>query len=296
MILHKSVLKDEVLMYLDVHSNSSYIDCTLGGGGHTQGILERNGPRGRVLAIDLDEETINRTREHLKKYTKRLTIHRGNFHDLDAIVRERNIHPVSGIVYDLGLSIDLLKTSGRGFSFLTDEPLDMRFDTEQRLTAEEIIHSWTEKEIADVLYLYGEERFSRRIAKGILTERKKKRITTTGQLVGVIEACVPGGYRHKRIHCATRTFQALRIAVNDELEGLKQSLMAASNIVEKHGRVVVISFHSLEDRIVKHYFRELAAKGKGIILTKKPIEPSEKEIEENHASRSAKLRAITIIS
>ncbi len=296
MILHKSVLKDEVLMYLDVHSNAHYIDCTLGGGGHTQGILERNGPRGRVLAIDLDEDTINRTRQHLKKYEKRLTIYRGNFHDLAAIVHEKVIHSVSGIVYDLGLSMDLLKASGRGFSFLVDEPLDMRFGTEQELTAGEIINSWSEKEIADTLYIYGEERFSRRIAKGIVIERKKRRIQTTGNLVSIIEACVPGGYRHKRIHCATRTFQALRIAINDELEGLKRSLESASDIVEKNGRIVVISFHSLEDRIVKHYFRELAAKGKGIILTKKPIEPTEKEVEENHASRSAKLRAINIIS
>ncbi|MDO8571994.1 MAG: 16S rRNA (cytosine(1402)-N(4))-methyltransferase RsmH [bacterium] len=296
MILHKSVLRDEVLDYLDVHSNHHYVDCTLGGGGHTEGILERSGPKGTVLAIDLDEETILRAHERLKKYTKRLIIHRGNFHDLEKIVQEHTIGPVSGIVYDLGLSIDLLKASGRGFSFLADEPLDMRFDIRQSLRAEEIVNYWSEKEIADTIFAYGEERFSRRISKAIVHARKMKRIDTTAYLVEIIERSVPSGYRHKRIHCATRTFQGLRIAVNDELDGLKRSLQSAVHSIQPGGRIAVISFHSLEDRIVKHYFRELAVKGLGTLIIKKPCIPSDEEIEANPASRSAKLRVIQINS
>lgn len=292
MIRHISVLKEEAVSLLNVLSNQDSIDCTLGGGGHTSSMLEQNAPRGRVLAVDLDSETIAQTGRALKRFGKRLTIARGNFHDIGHIARPLGFESVSGVLYDLGLSIDLIKGRGRGFSFLSDEPLDMRFDTDQGIRAEDIVNSWTEKEIADCIFAYGEERYSRRIAKQIVLARKKQRIKTTSDLVGIIERSVPPGYRHGRIHCATRTFQALRIAVNDEIDGLARSLQQSFELLRSGGRIVVISFHSLEDRIVKNYFRNLFKAKHALLLTKKPITPSQEEIQENPASRSAKLRCI----
>lgn len=292
MILHKSVLLAEAIEYLNVLSNHHYIDCTLGGGGHTEAILERNGPDGCVIAFDLDAETIDRTKKRLKRFGKRLIVIHDSF---------RNIHrvaecglPIAGALYDLGTSMDLLKSSGRGFSFLTDEPLDMRFSDEGDLTAADIVNGWKEKELADMIFRYGEERWSRRIAHRIVEYRIKNRIQTTKELVEIIEGAIPGKYRHGRIHCATRTFQALRIAVNDELNALEDSLEKATRIVDGTGRIVVISFHSLEDRIVKQFFKKIHIQKIGKILTKKPIIPSEEEREENPASRSAKLRALEL--
>lgn len=291
MTLHRTVLSEEAIHYLDVRFNENYIDCTLGGGGHTEAILKRNGPHGKVLAIDLDPEALNRMRARSERYEKRLILRESNFSHLAEVATENEIAPVSGILYDLGLSTDLIKASGRGFSFQTDEPLDMRFSPKQIVTAEQVVNSWNEKDLADVIFTYGEERFSRRIAKTIVQARKKQRIRTTGTLVSLIESSVPAGYRHGRIHCATRTFQAFRIVVNDELEVLEKSLRSAYDFLKDNGRIVVISFHSLEDRIVKNFFRQYAQEKKGIILTKKPVTPSEKETKENPASRSAKLRA-----
>lgn len=292
MILHRSVLLSEAVSLLDVHSNEDYIDCTLGGGGHTSSMLVKNAPRGRVLALDLDDETIRKTGASLKRFGKRLTIVRGNFHDVSRITRDAGFESVSGVLYDLGLSTDLIKERGRGFSFMTDEPLDMRFDASKPFRAEDIVNSWTEKEIADCIFSCGEERYSRRIAKQIVTARRKERIRTTGQLVAIIERSVPPPYRHGRIHCATRTFQALRIAVNDEIDGLVRSLQQSFELVRSGGRIVVITFHSLEDRVVKNYFRNLSKAKQALLLTKKPLTPAEDEIRENPASRSAKLRGI----
>ena len=277
--------------YLDVRFNENYIDCTLGGGGHTEAILKRNGPRGKVLALDGDTEALNRMKMLSEEYEKRLILRESNFSHLAQVATENGIVPVRGILYDLGLSTDLIKASGRGFSFQTDEPLDMRFSPRQTTTAEQIVNSWNEKDLADSIFAFGEERFSRRIAKVIVLARKKQRITTTGALVSLIQSAVPGAYRHGRIHCATRTFQALRIAVNDELGVLEKSLQGAFDLLKEEGRIIVISFHSLEDRIVKNFFRNCAKEGKGEILTKKPVTPSEKETYDNPASRSAKLRA-----
>lgn len=296
MILHTSVFLEEAITLLDVHSNKEYIDCTLGGGGHTRALLERSGPKGKVLAFDLDDETIQKTGGTLKGYAKRLKIVRANFHDLAVVAPQNGFEQVGGILYDLGLSMDLIKGRGRGFSFMTDEPLDMRFDTEQDFTAADILNSWPEKKIADTIYAFGEERFSRRIAKVIVEHRRKHRFETTGQLVEAVERAVPGKYRHGKIHCATRTFQALRIAVNDELGGLEKSLSSAFELLAPNGRIVVISFHSLEDRIVKNYFRMLFKTNQATLLTKKPISPSPEEIERNPASRSAKMRGIEKIA
>jgi len=293
MSLHKTVLLDEAIHYLDVHSNENYIDCTLGGGGHTEAILKKNGPHGKVLALDLDLEALERMKMRSREYADRLILQESNFSHIQEMATENEITPVSGILYDLGLSTDLIKASGRGLSFLADEPLDMRFSPKQDVTAAQIVNSWKEKDLADTIFAFGEERYSRRIAKVICEARKKQRISTTGELVELIRSAVPAHYRHGRIHCATRTFQALRIAVNDELGNLETSLQSALDLLKNKGRLIVISFHSLEDRIVKNFFKTNAKEHKGIILTKKPVIPSEKEIYENLASRSAKLRAFT---
>ncbi|MBI4600008.1 16S rRNA (cytosine(1402)-N(4))-methyltransferase RsmH [Candidatus Uhrbacteria bacterium] len=293
MIIHRSVLLGETLSYLNVLSNHHYIDCTLGGGGHTEAMLEKNGPEGRVIAFELDGETIARTKKRLKRFGKRLIVIEDTFRNL-VRVSDYELR-ITGVLYDLGTSMDLLKSSSRGFSFLTDEPLDMRFSVAQELTAADIVNGWREKEIADMIFRYGEERWSRRIARSIIERRAKNRVCTTRELVEAIESGIPARYRHGRIHCATRTFQALRIAVNDELGALEESLDGALRIVESGGRIVVISFHSLEDRIVKQVFKKNHITGTGRILTKKPIVPSEKEQTENPASRSAKLRALEIV-
>ncbi len=290
MILHKSVLLQEAVSYLDVTSNHNYIDATLGGGGHTEAILDRNGPHGKVVAFELDDRTMRKTRIKLARFSPRLIIMRQNFSNLSIITRLRI--PFSGILYDLGLSTDLIKKSGRGFSFLQNEPLDMRFSVNQRLDAREIVNSYSQTDLTKVIREYGEERFALSIARHICETRKRKPILTSGDLVEVIEKSVPGRYRHGRIHCATRTFQALRIVVNDELESLRKSLSSAIDVLGPNARIVVISFHSLEDRIVKHYFRQLKIEGRAEILTKKPITASKEECEANPNARSAKLRAI----
>lgn len=292
-ILHRTVLKEEAVTHLNVLSHHHYVDCTLGGGGHAEAILERNGPDGTVIAFELDGETIARTQKRLKRFGTRLIVIEDTFANIQRVAKYGLL--ISGILYDLGTSMDLLKSSGRGFSFLADEPLDMRFSLLQDETAADIVNGMRESSLADLIYRYGEERLSRRIAHAIVEERRKKRIETTGHLVAVIESAVPGRYRRGRIHCATRTFQALRIAVNDELSALEESLERASALVEGNGKIVVISFHSLEDRVVKQQFKKIHQQGRGAIITKKPITPSEQEAEENPPSRSAKLRACEIL-
>jgi 16S rRNA (cytosine1402-N4)-methyltransferase len=291
MTLHRSVLLDEAIECLNVRPNHTYIDCTFGGGGHTIAILEKNGPNGRVLALDLDSEALNRGQELARGQKGRLVVEYGNFRDVTVVARRQKFDSVDGVLYDLGISTDELKVSGRGFSFLETEPLDMRFSTEQELTAAAIVNQWPERDIADTIYQFGEERYSRRIAKGIVATRKQKRIMTTTDLVEIIQHAVPPGYRHSRIHCATRTFQALRIAVNDELGNLSFSLESAVELCAEGGRIVVISFHSLEDRIVKLFFRRMTVEGRGKLITKRPLTPGPDEISINKAARSAKLRA-----
>ncbi|MBI2484264.1 16S rRNA (cytosine(1402)-N(4))-methyltransferase RsmH [Candidatus Uhrbacteria bacterium] len=294
MILHKTVLLQEALHYLDVRSNEHYIDATLGGGGHTESILDRNGPNGKVIAFDLDEDTIIRTQERLKRFGDRLAIIHDNFRHI-AAASDYDLR-ISGILYDLGLSTDLIKSSGRGFSFLRDEPLDMRFSIEQRQTAAHIVNTLSEQKLADLIYRFGEERYSRRIARAIVAQRRKQKFSTTAELVSIIERSVPPPYRRGRIHCATRTFQALRVAVNDELGALEKSLSDAAGLLKAGGTLVVISFHSLEDRIVKLFFRVLKQQGSAEILTKKPVIAQEDEVSLNPNARSAKLRAIKILT
>ena len=293
--MHIPVLEKEVLEYLDPKPNENFIDCTLGNGGHSLAILEKISPNGKVLGIDSDSEQIKRIRN--QELEKKLILVCDNFVNLKEIVEKYKFKPVQGILFDLGMSSWHLEESGRGFSFLRNESLDMRYNPESRtLTAEEIINSCPEQEIDKILKEYGEEKFSKKIAEEIVNSRKLKPIKTTFQLVEIIKKAVPNRYQHKKINPATRTFQALRIAVNNELANLEKALPAALEILTSEGKLAVISFHSLEDRIAKNFFKNQAGKGLIKILTKKPIRPLEKEIKINPRSRSAKLRvAIKII-
>ncbi|MCJ7786678.1 16S rRNA (cytosine(1402)-N(4))-methyltransferase RsmH [Patescibacteria group bacterium] len=289
-MIHISVLQKEVLEYLSPKPNQNFIDCTIGEAGHTLAILEKNRPKGKVLGIEWDIELYKNLS---KSDTNRLVLVNDNFVNLKEIVDREKFKPVEGILFDLGMSSWHLEKSGRGFSFLRNEPLDMRFGVQNELTAEKIVNKWKAKDIERVLEEYGEERFAKRIAKNIVEIRRFKPIETTFQLLDVIKKAVPGWYQHRKIHFATKTFQALRITVNDELKNLKEALPQALEILMPGGYLVIISFHSLEDRIVKNFFRNQAKEESLKILTKKPISPSkEEEIKINPRSRSAKLRAI----
>ncbi len=292
MSLHTSVMSEEVLALLSVRSQCHYIDCTFGAGGHTESILRAMGSRGSMLALELDEDALRIGKERLLRYKKQLPLYRGNFRDLKSIVEELDFGPVCGILFDFGLSMDLIKVSGRGFSFLQNEPLDMRFDTSQPFTAEDLIATWPESQIADVLYHFGDETFARVIAKRIVAARKQEPISTTSQLVDIVASSVTPQYRRRKSHFATKTFQAIRMAVNDEIGAIETSLRDALQLLAPGGRIVTITFHSLEDRVVKRIFREAAQQKKINLLTKKPLEPSDEEIKKNPAARSAKIRAI----
>jgi 16S rRNA (cytosine1402-N4)-methyltransferase len=286
--IHKPVLLKEVIEYLKVGKNKNYVDCTIGEGGHAIEILKRNGPKGKVLGIEIDPELYKKLRE---EKLERLILVNDSYSNLKEIVERENFKKIHGILFDLGISSWHIEKSGRGFSFLRDEPLIMRYDASRGISATEIVNRWSEKEIERILKEYGEERFAKKIAREICKERKKKKIERTLQLVEVIKRAVPKWYLQRRIHFATKTFLALRIAVNNELENLKSGLLQAIDVLEREGRLVVISFHSLEDRIVKNFLREKEREGKIKILTKKPIVPSKEEIKQNPRSRSAKLRA-----
>ena len=293
-MLHQPVLVKEVLKYLNPKPGEDFIDGTFGFGGHSAELLERNKPNGRVLGIELDAEVVAILEK--KPLNKRLVLVQGSFADLEKIAKKNNFNKVNGILLDVGMSLWQIKESGRGFSFQGDEPLDMRFDKRKELTAEEIINQWTEKDLIEIFDKYGGERFARRIARMIYLERKSMRIKTARQLAEIIKKAIPASQRHQKIHLATRVFQALRIAVNKELENLEKCLPQALELLEKDGRLVVISFHSLEDKIVKNFFRGETKKSEMKILTEKPIVPGLEEIQNNPRSRSAKLRAARIMN
>jgi len=291
--MHTPVLQKEVIDFLDPKPNENFVDATIGGGGHTFEILKRTAPAGKILGIDLDESAIESLRINAlgEEINERLILTQGNFADLEKIVAENNFWPINGILADLGISSTELEASGRGFSFLKDEPLDMRFSKKTLVSAKEIINQWPEEEIAKIIRQYGEEKFSRQIAKKIIERRKIKPIITSRQLTEIIKEATPFWYHNRKIHPATKTFQALRIAVNDELVNLNIFLPSALNVLTPGGRLVIISFHSLEDRIVKNFFREKKNQRLIKVLTKKPVKPSSEEIFKNPRSRSAKLRA-----
>jgi len=289
---HQPVLLKEVLYYLNPLPGGNFIDCTVGLAGHALPILKQATPDGKVLGIELDEKVIKKLVLQVRgyKFRENLILVQENFANLKKIVRKNKFQPVNGILFDLGMSSWQIEESGRGFSFQKDEPLIMRYDS-NGLTTQEIVNQWPEKELIEIFKKYGEERYAWQIAQGISRTRRIKPIKTTFQLIEIIRRAVPAKYRHGRIHFATRIFQALRIATNDELNNLKKALPQALDILTSGGRLVVISFHSLEDRIVKNFFRQAAKENQLNILTKKPIRPTQEEIKLNPRSRSAKLRA-----
>jgi len=253
-------------------------------------ILERNKPNGKVLGVDYDPQILEELKRkvHGTEFEKRLVLVCDNFANLEAIAEKHGFTSVSGVLFDLGLSSWHLEASGRGFSFWRGEPLDMRYNPQlNALTAEAILNTWSLKDIERILRVYGEERFSRRIAKEIVESRP---LRTTVDLVMAVERATPPWYHRRRIHFATKTFQALRVAVNNELENLEKALPQALNVLRSGGKLVVIAFHSLEDRVVKNFMRAKAKEGVVKILTKKPMRPSEKEVVENPKARSARLR------
>ena len=295
--VHKTVLLNETIdgllapSVVEGNENLVVLDATFGGGGHSKEILKRF-PKAKVVALDQDK-SVWQGNDLPAQTSERISFYNENFRDLDKVLGGEK---VDGIIFDLGLSSDQLENSGRGFSFQKDEPLLMtmkKSPNEEDLTAEEIVNTWEEKNLADIIYGYGEERFSRRIAKGIVEARAKAKIETTADLVKVISDSVPAVYRRGRIHFATRTFQALRIAVNDELRSLQTGLEKGFSALKEGGRMSVITFHSLEDRIVKKYFKALEKEGKVILINKKPILESEKELKNNPRARSAKLRILS---
>ena len=296
---HVPVMLNEVVEGLNIQRGGRYVDCTLGGGGHAAAILEESSPGGQLLGLDADPTAIATARERVREFRRDAILVNDNFKNLERICTAYGFRPVHGILFDLGMSSLQLQDSSRGFSFQRESPLDMRFSPEQKLTAADVVNTYTETALADLLYQYGEEPRSRVIARHIV---RKRPVTTTLQLAKIVEQAVGG---RGKIHPATKTFQALRIAVNEELDNLKVALEQSVNLLGFGGRLVVVSFHSLEDRMVKVFMQQQA---RGCVcppsvpecvcghvptlklITRKPMTPGEAELEANPRSRSAKMR------
>jgi len=286
---HVSVLLDEVLDWLRPRAGGQYIDGTVGNGGHAAAVLAHSEPDSRLLGLDADPAAVEVAHERLAEYGERVTIVSASFREIADIVAAQQLGPVDGILLDLGISSRQLDAGGRGFSFRLDEPLDMRFDPTRGESAAELLDRADESEIADILYQFGEEHRSRRVARAIVRERERAPISTTARLLAVVESAL--GPKRGRVHPATKSFQALRIAVNDELGALETVLPAAASVLAPGGRLAVISFHSLEDRRVKQFFRAGGTDAAPLAeLTRKPIVPTAEESERNPRARSAKLR------
>ena len=311
--IHKTVLLNEAIEGLNLKDTSVVIDGTFGGGGHSAEICKRF-PKVKIIAIDQDKSAFEKAKYKFEGLSD-ITFVNTNFRHLQNLENfpafalgdlgqgahgfQNFLNSVDAVLLDLGLSSDQLENSGRGFSFMKDEPLLMtmkdikdNLPSPEDVTAYEVVNTWEEKNLADIIYGYGEEQFARRIARGIVETRKKREIKTTFNLVQIISDSVPGFYRKGKIHYATKTFQALRIAVNDELGALSEGLVKGLDILNKGGRMAVISFHSLEDRIVKRFYKEKEKEGLVKLINKKPIKPSREEILNNNRARSAKLRIL----
>lgn len=299
---HTPVLRDEVLGWLLTSTAGVYVDATLGGGGHSESILQRLDPAGILIGVDTDPDAIRFAADRLSGFAGRVQLVHSNFRNIAAALAQRGIHRITGIVFDLGVSSHQFDEPARGFSFRSDDLLDMRMDQTQPLDARTVVNEYSERSLSDLLWKYGEERAARRIARVIAQQRTTTRIESTGQLTSIVRDVV--GERHL-VKSLARVFQALRIEVNNELESLEIGLQQAVTLLERRGRIAVISYHSLEDRIVKDFFKLEAAafqpSGNKLvpdtkleptlrILTKKPIEASENELKENPRARSAKLR------
>jgi 16S rRNA (cytosine1402-N4)-methyltransferase len=290
-------MSEEVLFWLVRKSGQTYLDCTVGYSGHSEKILEAS-VDSKIIGLDRDAVAIAASRERLARFGDRVLLVHGHFVELKRHLAASGVGQVDGVLFDLGVSSPQLEEHARGFSFQGDGPLDMRMDQSMSGTAADLINRWSEAQLADTIFQFGEERFSRRIARAIVRARERHPLATTKELVSVIEGAVPANYRHGRLHCATRTFQAFRIAVNQELASLDPALRDAADALSPGGRLCVISFHSLEDRIVKHTFRALSGKDDPslIVLTKRPQIPTREESDRNPRSRSAKLRAAQRVS
>ncbi len=293
--MHIPVLLHEVIEGLVLKPGATVVDMTLGGGGYAQRMCEAVGPSGTVIGLDEDGAALERAHDACSASHCTKIFVQDNFRNLTKVLAAQNIASVDAVAFDLGLSSFQIEHSGRGFSFLREEPLSMMFSDKKNgrpFSAEDIVNSWEEEVLANIIFGYGEERFSRRIAEAIVAARAKAPIRTTSDLVAVIKAAVPARYAHGPIHPATRTFQALRIAVNDAHGAREEGRQAAYNALSKDGRIVAVSFHSLEDRIVKQFFRAKATEDGAILVTKKPILPGDPEVRSNPRSRSAKLRIL----
>ena len=290
---HKTVLLNESIENLKLRKGSIFFDGTLGGAGHSLKVCSDFGGTVRIIATDKDNLAIRNAKDKLSEFGCNADLILDDYRNIDKVLTNLSVEKVDGILLDLGLSSDQLDTSGRGFTFRNNEPLLMTFsENEQKVNAKVILNNWGEETIADILYGYSDERYSRRIAKAIVECRKVKPIETTFDLVEIIKNSVPAGYRRGKTHFATKTFQALRIAVNDEITALKEGMNKGWGFLKNRGRMAIISFHSVEDREVKKYFKEKAKSGEGRLINKKPIIPTDEEINENPRARSAKLRVI----
>ena len=302
---HISVLLDETIDGLDIKPDGIYVDGTLGGGGHSYEILRRLSPKGRLIGIDQDGEALKAAGERLKEFENQITLVRSNYCEIDKVLKELNVEKVDGILLDIGVSSYQLDNLERGFSYKSDAPLDMRMDTRQELTAADVVNTYSENELFKIIKDYGEDKFAKNIAKHIALARKEKPLETTKELSEVIKRAIPMKVQAKGGHPAKKTFQAIRIEVNQELTVLKESIDKMIDLLKPNGRICIITFHSLEDRIVKTKFREnenpctcppnfpvcvCGKKSKGKVITRKPIIPSEDEIEENKRAKSSKLR------
>lgn len=302
---HETVLLNETVDNLNIDPKGIYVDGTLGGGGHSELICSRLDEEGLLIGVDQDEVAIKYAKERLEKFSNRRMFVNNNFSNIKDVLNELGIEKINGIIMDLGVSSYQLDTKERGFSYMQDAELDMRMDRSKSLTAKEVVNTYSEQELQKIIKLYGEEKWASRIAKFIVQERTEAEIETTGQLVDTIKKAIPAKARREGPHPAKRTFQAIRIEVNNELGILEQTVKDVSEVLESGGRICIITFHSLEDRIIKNIYRELA---KGCIcppelpicqcdneptlkvITRKPLYPSEMEISNNPRSRSAKLR------
>lgn len=293
MTIHKPVLLNETINGLNLKSGDIFFDGTLGGGGHSGKVCELFGKGVKIIGVDKDNQAVQRATDKFEALDCNFAFQTDSFRNIDKVLDNLNIKSVNAILLDLGLSSDQIEKSSRGFSFKKDEPLIMTFSGGSgngEVTAQTILNEWSEETLADILFGYADERYARRIAKKIIERRQIKPIEKTFELVEIIRNAVPDGYQKGRIHFATKTFQAIRIAVNDEIEAIKEGLAKGYESLAAEGRMAVISFHSGEDRVVKNFFKDSKATDGGIIVTKKPIMPSEAERAENPRARSAKLR------
>lgn len=291
--VHRTVLLHEAIEFLDIQEKDTVVDATLGGAGHAKEISARLGSQGTFVGFDLDHAAIERAQTALSDARCRVELIEENFREMGNALPARSVREIDKALFDLGWSSFQLE-AGRGFSFNTNDPLLMTYtsNTTSLLTAADIVNNWGENSLADIIFGWGEERYSRRIARALVEYREHKKFTSANELAQVIAEAVPAAYRHGRIHPATKTFQALRIAVNDELGALQKGLHGAFSLLRPNGRIAVITFHSIEDRLVKRHFAELEKQGLARRVNKKVITPSEDELRTNPRARSAKLRVI----